>query len=94
MSIYVSNFFSLPVKRHSGEHLSYEAVVNQLVGDTVSYNCGFGILGSFAEGFSVHINVELAKYEAAVAWLKDLMYGSEFVKERYRSLPTHFRTTF
>jgi hypothetical protein len=30
----------------------------------------------------VTIEVELAAYETAVAWLRDLIYGSEFDKER------------
>lgn len=29
------------------------------------------------------MRVEVDKYEIAVAWLRDLIYGSEFDKERY-----------
>jgi hypothetical protein len=36
----------------------------------------------FAETLRITIRVELAKYELAVAWLRDLLYGSEFTKER------------
>jgi hypothetical protein len=79
---YLSTFFSLPVKRHSGERLSHEEVVDQLDEQTVSYEIGFGASGMFAETLRVTIRVEVAKYELAVAWLRDLLYGSEFSKER------------
>ena len=70
------------MKRQSGEHLTHEEVVDQLDDQTVSYDASLGISGRFAETLRVTIRVEVAKYELAVAWLKDLLYGSEFVKER------------
>ncbi|KAI9460971.1 Metalloenzyme, LuxS/M16 peptidase-like protein [Lactarius psammicola] len=79
---YLSSFFSLPVKRQSGEHLSHEEVVDQLDDQTVSYEISPGISGRFTETLRVTIRVEVAKYELAVAWLRDLLYGSEFAKER------------
>ena len=41
----------------------------------------------FAETMRVSIRVEVAKYELAVSWLRDLLYGSEFTKERYALFP-------
>ncbi|KAH9064309.1 Metalloenzyme, LuxS/M16 peptidase-like protein [Lactarius vividus] len=79
---YLSSFFSLPVKRQSGERLSHEEVVDQLDDQTVSYDVSLGISGRFTETMRVTIRVEVAKYELAVAWLRDLLYGSEFTKER------------
>lgn len=79
---YLSSFFSLPVKRHSGQRLSHEEVVDQLDEQTVFYDIGLGTSGTFAETLRVTIRVEVAKYELAVAWLSDLLYGSEFSKER------------
>lgn len=79
---YLNSFFSLPVKRQSGERLSHEEVVDQLDDQTVSYEVNLGVSGRFAETLRVTIRVEVAKYELAVAWLRDLLYGSEFVKER------------
>ena len=79
---YIGSFFSLPVKRRSGERLSHEEVVDQLDEQTVFYDVDPGISGMFAETLQVTIRVELAKYELAVAWLRDLLYGSEFTKER------------
>ncbi|KAF8271486.1 Metalloenzyme, LuxS/M16 peptidase-like protein [Lactarius quietus] len=79
---YRYSFFSLPVKRQSGERLSHEEVVDQLDDQTVSYEVDLGVSGRFAETLRVTIRVEVAKYELAVAWLRDLLYGSEFAKER------------
>jgi len=83
MSTYLSAFFALPVKRHSGVRLSHEEVVNQLDNDTVSYEVGLGVSNNFTDTFRITIKVEKSKYETAIAWLRDLVYGSEFDKERY-----------
>lgn len=82
ISTYLSAFFALPVKRQSGEHLTHEEVINKLDDETVSYEIGLGVANSFAENLRISIKVESAAYETAIAWLKDLIYGSEFDKER------------
>lgn len=80
--IYATSFFSLPITRASGEHLTHEEVVNKLDDDTVSYDVGVGYSGAFPEIFQVGIKVERQNFEVAVAWLRDLIYGSSFDKER------------
>ncbi|KAF5390191.1 hypothetical protein D9757_002846 [Collybiopsis confluens] len=82
ISIYLVSFFTLPVRRYSGARLSHEEVVNKLEDETVSYEIGLGLGGSFAENLRISFKVEIANYENAVAWLHDLLYGSEFDKER------------
>ncbi|OSD05304.1 hypothetical protein PYCCODRAFT_1362169 [Trametes coccinea BRFM310] len=82
ISTYLYSFFSLPVKRSTGEKLNHEEVVNRLGDDTVSYEVNCGVLDLFTETMRVSIKVEVARYENAIAWLKDLVYGSEFNKER------------
>ncbi|KAF5374955.1 hypothetical protein D9758_000192 [Tetrapyrgos nigripes] len=82
ISTYLSALFSLPVKTSSGQHLSHEEVINKLDDETVSYEVGLGVANSFSEMLRVSIKVETAAYETAVAWLKDIVYGSEFTKER------------
>jgi len=82
ISTYLSAFFSLPVKRQFGERLTHEEVINKLDNETVSYEIGLGVSGQFAEAVRVTIKVETALYETAIAWLKDLVYGSEFIQER------------
>ncbi|KAF8078531.1 Metalloenzyme, LuxS/M16 peptidase-like protein [Lyophyllum atratum] len=82
MSVYLGAFFALPVKRQSGERLMHEEVVNKLDDETVSYDVGLGVSNTFTDTLCVSIKVETARYETAVAWLKDLVYGAEFDKER------------
>ena len=85
ISAYLSSFFSLPVQRASGVLLSHEEVVNQLDNETVSYEAELGVSYCFTDIFRVSIKVEIAHYETAIAWLKDLVYGAEFDKDRYIS---------
>jgi hypothetical protein len=82
---YISSFFSLPVKRRSGERLTHEEVVNKLDTETVSYDAALGITDQFSEVLRISLKVEMALYETAVAWLRDLICGSEFDKERSES---------
>jgi len=80
--VYLSSFFALPVQRKTGERLTHEEVVNKLDNETVSYDVGLGFSNSFTDTFRVTIKVETALYETAIAWLRDLLYGSEFDKDR------------
>ncbi|KAJ7293661.1 Metalloenzyme, LuxS/M16 peptidase-like protein [Mycena rebaudengoi] len=82
ISTYLSTFFALPVVRESGERLTHEEVVNKLDNETVSYEVGLGVSSLFSDLLRLTIKVETANYETAVAWIKDLMYGAEFDKER------------
>ena len=82
MQTYLTAFFSLPIRRSNGDKLSHEEVVNRLDNDTVSYEAAYGVSGAFSENVRISIKVEVGMYEAAIAWLKDLIYGSEFDKER------------
>ena len=87
MTVYLSAFFSLPVRRSTGERLKHEEVVHRLDSDTVSYEVALGVSGSFTETMRVSIKVDRDLYETSVAWLKDLVYGSEFDKDRYVTPP-------
>ncbi|KAH7883663.1 Metalloenzyme, LuxS/M16 peptidase-like protein [Phlebopus sp. FC_14] len=82
ISTYLAAFFSLPVKRASGEELSHEEVVNELDDQTVSYEAVLGISDQFTESLRVSFKVETERYESTVAWLRDLVWGSVFDKER------------
>ncbi|KAG8934409.1 hypothetical protein FRC02_010043 [Tulasnella sp. 418] len=82
LSAYLSSFYSLPVTRSDGTKLTHEEVVNQLDDLTVSYDTGLGIGDYFCENVRLSIKVEIEQYETAVAWLKDLIFGSEFTKDR------------
>jgi hypothetical protein len=62
--------------------LSHEEVVNQLDNETASYNVELGVSNYFTDIFHVSIEVEIAHYETAIAWLKDLVYGADFNRNR------------
>ncbi|KAK7058884.1 hypothetical protein VNI00_001508 [Paramarasmius palmivorus] len=82
ISTYLSTFFALPVNRMSGERLTHEDVVNRLDDETVSYEVSLGVSSAFSQTLRVSIKVETAAYETAIAWLRDLVYGAEFTKDR------------
>lgn len=82
VSVYLASFFSLPITRASGEKLTHEEVINRLDNETVSYETALGLGDQFCETLRVSFKVEAQQYETAIAWLKDLVYGSEFNKER------------
>lgn len=82
ISTYLSAFFSLPVRRASGEVLSHEEVINQLDDGTVSYEAALGISDQFTESLRVTFKVETSQYESAIAWLRDILCNSIFDKER------------
>jgi hypothetical protein len=82
ISAYISAFFSLPLTKQSGERLTHEEVINKLDDETVSYGASLGIGDQFCETLRVSFKVETQMYETAIAWLRDLVYGSEFDKER------------
>jgi hypothetical protein len=65
--------------------LSHEEVINQLDNETVTYVAGLGVSNCFTDIFRVSIEVEIAHYQTAIAWLKDLVYGAEFNRDRYIS---------
>lgn len=81
--MYLGTLFESPVKTQTGEYLPYEEVANRLEDETVNYACEFGLLEEFTNTLNVVVRVELAMYEKAVAWIKDVVYGSQFTKERY-----------
>lgn len=83
ITVYLSSFFSLPVKTSTGESLKFEEVVAKLDDETVQYDSNLGMRSRYAENFRVSIEVEKEKYEDAVRWLKDLIYGSTFDVTRY-----------
>ena len=62
--------------------MTHEEVINQLDDETVSYDIGLGLAGSFTDTLRISIRVEIAKYETAIAWLRDLVYGAKFDQER------------
>jgi len=49
---------------------------------TVSQNAYFSFRGCFAEVFTISLKVEKNDYEKAVQWIRDLVTGAIFEKDR------------
>jgi Zn-dependent M16 (insulinase) family peptidase len=74
--------FNLPMTKLDGTRLNHEEVINALDKDTVSYDSGLGMDGTFSELLRMSIKVESSKYDTGIAWLRDVLFQSEFTKER------------
>src|SRR4051812_6381817 len=80
--LYQATLFNSPVTRPNGTRLTHEEVISALDKDTVSYDSGLGVDGVFTELLRVSIKVESTKFDTGVAWLRDVLFQSEFTKER------------
>ncbi|MBW0466041.1 hypothetical protein O181_005756 [Austropuccinia psidii MF-1] len=83
LPIYIQSFFSLPIKRKDGTFLSCEQVVRQLDKQTVDYAITPG--SPIAQTLDIHVKVEQSNYAPAIAWLRDLLWGSAFDPESLRT---------
>ncbi|WVR06565.1 hypothetical protein IAU60_003596 [Kwoniella sp. DSM 27419] len=81
-TLFQNALFSLGVKRGNGTELSHEEVVNQLNDLTVSQSTHFEFRGSFAEILCVGLKVQKDQYEQAITWIRDLVTGAVFTKDR------------
>lgn len=70
------------MKRSSGELLSHEEVINRLDNETVAYEAGLGISEQFTEVLRVTFKVKVEQYDSTVSWLRDVVWGAIFDKER------------
>ncbi|KAG8786710.1 hypothetical protein FRC15_010850 [Serendipita sp. 397] len=80
--LYQMTLFNLPMVKKDGTRLNHEEVINALNKDTVAYDSGLGIDSKFSELLRMSIKVESTKYDLAVSWLRDVLFQSEFTKER------------
>lgn len=70
------------MKRASGELLSHEEVINKLDNETVAYEAALGVSDQFTEVLRVTFKVQAERYESTVTWLRDVVWGAIFDKER------------
>jgi Zn-dependent M16 (insulinase) family peptidase len=73
LPIYLTNFFNTPIVR-DGRRIEFEEVVVELEKDTVSYS----IDPSLPELIRIKFEVEPDKYEAAVRWVKEMLWETVF----------------
>ncbi|GAA5820516.1 hypothetical protein JCM3770_002282 [Rhodotorula araucariae] len=71
--LYLDSFFAMPVMREDGTRLSFEQVSRALDELTIGFSAD--IVG---EGILVMIKVVKEHYEEAIAWLSDVIYGTQF----------------
>jgi Zn-dependent M16 (insulinase) family peptidase len=74
--------FNAGVKRADGTVLNHEEVVDQLDDLTVYTSANFGVRSVFPESINISAKVEKERYGEAVAWLRDVLEGTQFTKER------------
>jgi Zn-dependent M16 (insulinase) family peptidase len=87
LSIYTEAFFNIPVQR-DGKTIEFEQVVVELERDTVGYSMDTARSLGNNEMLCVSFQVELEKYENAIAWLKELCWKSIFDEERLKAINT------
>lgn len=85
LSVYTEAFFNIPVQR-DGKTINFEQVVVELEKDTVGYSMENARPLGNSEMLRVSFQVELEKYETAIAWLQELCWNSIFDVERLRAI--------
>ncbi|KAI4464378.1 presequence protease [Holotrichia oblita] len=92
LPLLLESLFELPIKK-DGVVIPYEDVVTQLNNDTVSTSRAIGLgsgsscrfkCGSYSYIANIMLQVEIAKYEEGVCWLKNLLYNTVFTAERLK----------
>lgn len=115
--LFVSSFFAMPVQRASGETLSSTKAYQQLEDLAIGFDASTCSEGAVQEtsyrelerllidrpfaGVLISIRVPAERYEEAVSWLADTIYGTRFDRKRYvaarerirEGLATHHRSS-
>lgn len=74
---YLDTFSGLPVNRADGTKLDYQQVVKHTNADLIAT-----VMSSRGESLVFSVNVVKESYGIALAWMKDLLWGSVFSVER------------
>lgn len=89
-------FFESPITR-DGKIIPYEDVVTELNNDTVLSGGQLGLsssqqkrftCGSYAQTASFLLQVESAKYEKGLNWMREILYQTVFTAERLKIIAT------
>ena len=72
-----------------GVLIPYEEAVKELASDTVHNGASIGIGGGvFNQILAVMVKVELEKYEKGLKWLSELLYSTQFIADRIKTVAT------
>ncbi|KAJ5647133.1 hypothetical protein N7490_003505 [Penicillium lividum] len=85
LSIFTEAFFNIPLQR-DGKTIDFEQVVVELEKDTVGYGMEAARALGNSEMLRVSFQVELEKYETAIAWVQELSWNTIFDVERLRAI--------
>lgn len=77
MPIFSDNFFNTHIMR-DGKQVNFEQVVMELERDTISYGLSSARSLSDPDGIMIQFQVEPEKYDAAVEWIRTMMFDSIF----------------
>ncbi|XP_060600571.1 uncharacterized protein C05D11.1-like [Ruditapes philippinarum] len=89
LPLYCEILFESPILR-DGVLVSHEEIISQLEADTLSTESCIGVnggkfsCGSFPQIVMLKIQVEKAKYELGVKWLREILYQTKFPAERLK----------
>ncbi|XP_015753164.1 PREDICTED: uncharacterized protein C3H1.02c-like [Acropora digitifera] len=87
LCLYLEVLFESPILR-DGVLVPYDQVVAQLAGDTLDKVSSLGLKGKrfmpeeFSQLACVSLKLEVEKYEKGVHWLHELLYKTQFTKDR------------
>ncbi|GAA5907574.1 hypothetical protein JCM6882_004415 [Rhodosporidiobolus microsporus] len=75
------SFFAMPVRRHDGTMLSFDKANRKLDQIAITRDAG-----TADEGILVTLQVVKKNYAQAIAWLSDIIYGTQYDVERLHNL--------
>ncbi|KAF2405633.1 putative Zn2+-dependent endopeptidase [Trichodelitschia bisporula] len=81
--VYVANFFTTPIMR-DGKRIEFEQATVELDRDTVDHTMELGSSLGNAELLRIRFVTEIDKYEVAIKWVRDLLFGAIFDAERLK----------
>ena len=90
LPLMLESLFESPIRKND-KLIPYEDVIEQLNNDTVSFSSSLGLgskplfkCGPYSHTISVMLQVEIAKYETGIEWLRDILYNTVFSVDRLK----------
>ncbi|RZC37564.1 C05D11.1-like, partial [Asbolus verrucosus] len=91
LPLMLESLFESPIRKN-GKLIPYEDVIEELNNDTVSFSASVGLgtksrlfkCGPYSHTVSIMLQVEVAKYEKGVEWLRDILYNTVFAVDRLK----------
>ncbi|KAI8644434.1 Metalloenzyme, LuxS/M16 peptidase-like protein [Parasitella parasitica] len=81
--LFLKSIFSLPIEKN-GKLVAYEDIVKGLGEDTIEYDATLGTNFGFRELAVFSLKASSSKFEAAIRWLRDILWNTKFTAERLK----------